>query len=96
MKSSCASHRGIDDHFLFAGKTKEKAITLVEFRPEPLAIVRTQRIALTELRRIGITRNDFAYMTVDRGKELCGRLFLVAQRAFACRISTWAVNFSNC
>jgi hypothetical protein len=65
-------HPGIDD--FFAGKAIEKAVTLVELRPEPVAIVGAKRLALAELGSVRVARKDLVYVAVDSGKELRGRL----------------------
>jgi hypothetical protein len=75
-------HPSIGNHFFFARKAIEEAVPFVELRSEPVAIIRAERLALAELGRVRLAGNNLAYVAVDSGKELCGRILLVLCAAF--------------
>lgn len=55
----------VDDHFVRTRETEEQSESLVELGAEPVPVVLTQGISLTEVRRGWIGWNNFQDETID-------------------------------
>jgi hypothetical protein len=60
---------GIDDYFSLGREAKEQPVPAVKLGPEPMAVTRTQRIALPELRTVRIAWNSFQDVVIDGGQN---------------------------
>ena len=79
-QSTFVIHPGVNDDFLLAGEAIEEPVSLMELGPEPVPIVRAQRISLAKRSRAGISGNDLPDVTIDCGQQLRARVLFIACR----------------
>jgi hypothetical protein len=79
-QSTFIIHPGVNDHLMFAGEAIEEPIPLMKLGPEPVPIIRAQRISLAKLSGTGIFGNNFPNVTIDCGQQLRGRVLLITCR----------------
>src|SRR6266480_205189 len=70
-------HPDVNDHLIFGGKAKKEAIALMKFCAKPVPVVGSQCIALPKLGSVGISRNTFRDVAMNRRQEFgLGMLFV--------------------
>src|SRR6266550_89488 len=83
----------VNDHLSFGGKKKKQEIALMKFCAKPVPVVGSQCIALAKLGSVGISRNTFRDVAMNRRQEfglgmffegirLCNRKLLYGFRQF--------------
>lgn len=77
MQSPFIIHPSVDDDFLFRGKPVKQTIALVKFGTEPVPIIFSESVPLTELWRVWITRDRLSDVAVDGCEQPGGWLFLI-------------------
>src|SRR2546429_4435326 len=73
-------HPDVNDHLIFGGKAKKEPIALMKFCAKPVPVVGSQCIALPKLGSVGISRNTFRDVAMNRRQEFGLGMFFVGIR----------------